>query len=482
MVGAGGRRRGRDVGASTTRKGHARWCAVLLMVLPPVACDSHAAGGGPRTNADALPDGVADVGQDVPDAGPDIGQEVVDVREGSASERAEAEVADGTLRELWNVGIPRVGVVNQVAVANGAVAVTSADTVYMFDRLGSPLGDWRHPNNGRLSSPTAVGGNFLVATDLAAAVTPKGQQIWGAPLLVGDVHHDSAPRPFLTNGRGVVVSLNRPGYLDGRRAVDGESLWRVPFGEEKIFGLQTLVGGFEDKVVVCDVAQQGFAVFDVNTGKRLWGASEPGIMALTPWRGGIIAARTTGQETPSVIAFDWNGAVVMSFEVQQGWKYVPQYIDESGTLVGLVIDFYADDGRGERLEARSTTTGELLRSSDLNAIPGPAEFVTFGLGADGTVYALAVRAASSLSAGGAMIASFDSALVYREKVEFPREGLLIHASPPTFTLDDDGTLYVALQTGNGTGRLHAIKTGSLGFADSPMPIAQFDAAATGWAK
>jgi hypothetical protein len=52
----------------------------------------------------------------------------------------------------------------------------------------------------------------------------------------------------------------------------------------------------------------------------------------------------------------------------------------------------------------------------------------------------------------------------------------------TFTLDDDGTLYVALQTGNGTGRLHAIKTGSLGFADSPMPIAQFDAAATGWAK
>jgi hypothetical protein len=127
----------------------------------------------------------------------------------------------------------------------------------------------------------------------------------------------------------------------------------------------------------------------------------------------------------------------------------------------------------------NTATSTSPKTSSTSALTGRgAYFVTFARGADGAVYGL--TASAERTNGGVGLVGLDSSYRQTSVVDLPDEGVPTYGGAG-LVIDQAGVLYLALQTADFAGRLHAIQTGSPGLALTALATARTDAAGTGWA-
>jgi hypothetical protein len=377
------------------------------------------------------------------------------------------------MRLTWSRPLPSLGVKGQVAVGEDAVAVSAGATLFIHDGRGALVGTWRNPSNAQISAPLAGPEGFFVAGDIIAAVDRAGKQRWSRPLRVDEPYHAVAPRPPLLASDGTLHSLQPDGLAQAFRASDGAPLWRATVANRPAdaFALR-LLGGRGARLVAND-DRGHFAILDARSGRRSFtGPTDAGAVAIAgDWGMLVIEARPS----PRLDLWDWALMRRWSLPWPDGCVLLPQFVDHAGRLVVLEAELPRGAGGREWLLTVSRAGHRLTRQP---VDPGPRSyFAAFSLGADGIAYGLTMP--GDATNAGVRLVALDAARRVLGSIDFPRQGVPLHGGP-SLGIARSGVLYVALQSDDFTGTLHAIQTTSPGLAATPLAAARFDAAATGW--
>jgi outer membrane protein assembly factor BamB len=380
---------------------------------------------------------------------------------------------------LWSADIPSLGIKSQVAITEERVAVSAGATLFLFDHKGQPRGSWRNPSNAQISAPTAgPTGDFFVAADIAASIDPDGRQRWLRPLRTDDVMHGPASQPLLLSPTGQLYSLQADGIVQALSERDGTLLWRRSL-ESPAPIFQRLVGGVET-FLIANLGERSFVRLQTSDGDMAQPrgalAQDKGYrFASTVLAGGAVLYGETLASGSRVGMEESAGRVRWVLDARKDHLIFPVLLTHSGEVVLLETEQNRGEGKPETL-IHVSCAGARLRQVQLD--PGrEGYFGSFALGDDGTTYGLTFPAANSN--GGVKLTVFDSDYRPQWHHQFPRQGVP-STGGVSLVIARDGTLYLALQTQNFTGKLYAIRTTSPGLAATALASARMDAAGSGW--
>jgi hypothetical protein len=373
----------------------------------------------------------------------------------------------------WSRPLPSLGVKGQVAVGEGAVAVSAGATLFLHDERGAPLGKWRNPSNAELSAPVAGAREFHVAGDVIAAVDAAGKERWTRPLRTDQPGHTMAPWPPLLAPDGILYSLQPDGIAQAVRADDGASLWRTTLAAHPAdASALRFMGGWARSLVANDDRGR-FSILDARSGRVSFTA--PGASGAMGLAGGWGVLALEAQPSTCLVLRDWTLGRRWSLPWPDGRALLPQFIDHQGRLVVLEAELPRGTGGREWLVTVSPAGHPLERQP---VDPGPRSyFGTFSLGADGVAYGLTIPADATNA--GVRLVALDAAHRALDSIDFPAQGVPLHGGL-SLGIGRGGILYLALQARDFSGVLHAVQTTSPGLAATPLAAARFDAAATGW--
>lgn len=364
-------------------------------------------------------------------------------------------------------------------------------------RLGSTMGDWLLLTEDRLAfaagaslylldhdgnllrrrgSPAAEGitsavadrdGNFYFAGHSVYSVDADGELRWLAPLPGEDGIYPRATGRLVTSPDGALFFGATDGHLYAVEGRDGALRWR-----RRITGdgqrPPAVLGGAGDAVLA--IARDG------EPTAQLWntatGTPTAHFVARDGERHGAMFGRRLGVVTQRMEdrggAYPWMHIAVHDPCARERWR-LPATRPQWPALIGPDDQLFVV----ERDDVEGSATFVSVYDEAGARVAGPVEMPPpWGIGADGTVYAVACD--SSGYEGPSRLHAYDAGLA--ELWTLPLGDACPMAGP---VIDARGRLYFAWYIDRGT-EIVAVQTASPGIAATSWPVRRRDARGTGW--
>lgn len=348
------------------------------------------------------------------------------------------------------------------------LAFTAGGSLYLLDHEGALLG--RRSSAAFESVTSAVAdddGNFYFVGHSVHSVDPDGALRWLTPLPGESGRYPRATGRLVRDPGGDLYFGATDGHLYAVDGDDGALRWRTRLtgdGQRP----PAVLGGAGDAVLA--IARDG------SPQAQLWNTATGAPMAHFVGRGGehhgAMLGRSLGIVTQRMEdrggAYPWMHISVLDSCSRERWQ-IPARRPQWPALVGPDDQLFVV----ERDDVEGSPTFVSVYDVDGERVAGPVAMPPpWGIGADGTIYAVACD--SSAYDGPSRLHAYSPAL--EEQWMLPLGDACPVAGP---VIDADGRLYFAWYFER-TAEIVAVQTASPGIARTSWPVRRHDARGTGW--
>ena len=379
-------------------------------------------------------------------------------------------------RILWRKRLTGAVTNDWILVNDERVALTAGGRLYLLDHDGNYLGGRTSAAfEGVTSAVADRDGNYYFVGWNVYSTDADGNLRWLVPLaeVTGD-----APRArgrLVLGPDGGLFFGDSDGYLYAVESRDGQRRWRRRIAGDGE-GAPVVLGGAGNAVLAIARAPAGQAEGQAEVRPQLWRASDGEPLASFDGPGGerygAMFGRTLGIVTQRMEdrggSYPWMHISALDTCAEERWTLTPRRA-QWPALIGPGDQLYVV----EREDEEGSPTFVSLYGPDGKRAAGPAPMPPpWGIGADGTIYALACDKPGH--DGPSRLHAFGPDL--EERWVLPLGDSCPAAGP---VIDAQGQLYFTWYIDNAT-EVVAVQTGSPGLAPTSWPTRRHDARGTGW--
>ncbi|WP_428267545.1 PQQ-binding-like beta-propeller repeat protein [Haliangium sp.] len=369
---------------------------------------------------------------------------------------------------LWTSRVTTAGVNDWLLLNGDRVAFAAGGSLYLLDRDGNYLG--RTSSTGREGVTSAVvgrDGNFYMVGYSVYSVSPDGDLRWVTPLPDDDGRFPRARGRLVADPGGGLYFGADDGYLYAVEAADGRLRWRTRVSGDGERPPAVMTGGGDAVVAIARDGGPKPQLYSTATGEPIAHFDGPRGERFVAMFGRDLGIVTQRMEDRGG-AYPWMHITVLDACAHERWRIDAQR-PQWPALIGADDRLYVT----ERDDVEGSATFTSVYDVDGARVAGPVATATpWGLGADGTLYAVACD--SSGYDGPSRLYAYDQDL--NQQWMLPLGDACPMVGP---VIDDQGRLYLGWYRDRAT-EIIAIQTRSPGLADTSWPTRRRDPRGTGW--
>lgn len=369
---------------------------------------------------------------------------------------------------LWRTPVTTVAANDWLLVNDERVAFTASGRLFLLDKDGNYIGGRSSASRGRVTAAAAdEDGNFYFAGRNIYSVDRDGALRWLVPLSELSADPPRAAGRVVLSPDGTMFFGATDGHLYAIDMRDGTRRWRRQVTDED--GKAPLVMAGAGNAVMAfargnDIRPQMWRTSDGEPLSRFLGPGGEYFGAMLGRSLGIVAQRMEDRGG----AYPWMHVAVLDACAAERWTLTPTR-PQWPVLIGPGDRLYV----AERDDQEHSPTFVSVYEPDGTRAAGPTAMpLPWGIGADGTLYAVACD--SSAHEGPSRLYAYDMDLNQRWMLP------LGDSCPMTGpVIDDQGRLYFTWNLDSVT-EVVAVQTTSPGLAPTSWPTRRHDSRGTGW--